>query len=360
MCRAIGSLEIVIVKEPTARCKWRLRVRRSSTVSSVLLCALLFSSMVSLTVRAEEKPSLSERETRLILLGTGGGPMIRQTRSEPASLLIVDGHRYLIDVGSGTVGRLKQVGFEPAMIDRIFLTHLHFDHTADLATFLGFNWISGARAQVEIFGPPGTKKLTDGARQYLETGEKLYASFLPAAPPLASTIITHDIDVDGSGQTVYQDDRLKVIAVQNTHYSATTPPRNQAVNWKSYAFRFETRDKVIVFTGDTGPSEAVTRLAHGADILVSEVIDIPTVISMIRKSTGATNQQLKPILEHQIKEHLVPEEVGRMASRAQVKRVVLTHIVPGLDGESGTSQYMTGVRKYYEGPVTLGRDLDEY
>src|SRR5437868_3743110 len=78
--------------------------------------------------------------TRLILLGTGGGPGVRVERSQPASLLIVDGHRYLIDCGDGTVQRLKRARFDPSDIDGIFLTHLHLDHIGGLYAFVGLDW----------------------------------------------------------------------------------------------------------------------------------------------------------------------------------------------------------------------------
>ena len=81
--------------------------------------------------------------TRLVLLGTQGGPTIRKFRSQPASLLVVDGHPYLIDAGTGVSRQLKWAGFDPEDITDVFLTHLHLDHIAGLAPVLGLAWTRG-------------------------------------------------------------------------------------------------------------------------------------------------------------------------------------------------------------------------
>lgn len=304
--------------------------------------------------------SSGERGTRLVLLGTGAGPLVRRYRSAPASVLVVDGRPYLIDVGSGTDRMLVQAGFQPSDITRVFLTHLHFDHTGGLATLLGYNWSSGKRQPVEIIGPPGTRALADGAVAYLKGPEDLYTAIWPPVPTLAQMFRSKEIDLTNR-TLVFQDDRLRVFAVENSHYATIPEAKRRLHNWRSYSYRFETADRIVVFSGDTGPSSALTELARGADILVTEVISIDETIRVIKEDNpGKTEAQLGPLLEHQRHEHIAPEDIGKMAAAAGVKLVVLTHLAPGMDDERSTAPYTAGVRKHYSGIVVAGQDLDQF
>lgn len=296
--------------------------------------------------------------TRLVLLGTGGGPVTHTARSQPASLLVVDGHAYLIDCGAGTAHQLRRAGIVATSIPKIFLTHLHFDHVAGLAPLFGFNWSSGKRTPMDVYGPLGTKRLVDQALGYLSLPEYLYALQLPPHDKMSKIIVGHDKPLS-KPTTIYQDERVKVTAVENSHY-ATMAIGPEGQQTRSYSYRFDTRDRSIVFTGDTGPSEAVERLASGADILVSEIIDVDATIAYMRRAFSMSEGQMKALVDHQKKEHLVPEEVGKLAQRAKVKMVVLSHIAPSDDAGVDSLQYTAGVRRHFSGPVVLGRDLDQF
>lgn len=299
--------------------------------------------------------------TRVILLGTGGGPLSRKYRSEPASLLVVDGTPYLIDAGAGVLRQLAWAGYQPEDIHTIFLTHHHLDHTAGLEPLISTSWILGvssglSNAKVNIYGPPSTKFLVSAALRYLSVSERIFNANLGGAlRPAKSEFVGHDINRNG---TFYNNGIVRVTAIENTHYHL--PPQSAAAKAhdKSYAFRFDTPEGSVVFTGDTGPSKAVVKLASGADVLVSEVID---EAKMARLAEIKFHHKLKGREKfHMLHEHLTPEAVGKMASEAHVKLVLLHHVVPGLDSETDDTIYTRGVKKYFKGPVILGRDLFEY
>lgn len=297
--------------------------------------------------------------TRLILLGTGAGPIPRKYRSQPANLLIVNGTAYLIDAGNGVSRQLAWVGLQPADVRRIFITHHHLDHNADLGALMSFTWIEdnqrGNRLvpPVQIYGPPATSDLVRAALDFLHVSERIFASETPMMPA-ASRFEAHDIDHDG---LVYQDANVRVTAVENTHFHIPPTAADYGRD-KSYSYRFDTADRSIVFTGDTGPSEAVTKLATGADVLVSEVEDVDATIA--ENGARLPPDRLAAFRYHVEQEHLTPEAIGRMASAAHVKTVVLTHIAPGRDDETDASAYTDGVRRTFSGTVIAGRDLLEY
>lgn len=297
--------------------------------------------------------------TRLILLGTSGGPTAQENRSQPASLLVVNGRPYLIDCGDGTVHQLKKAGFSAADVTHLFLTHLHFDHIGGLPSLMLVNWVSASPRPVEIHGPPGTAALVQSTLDYLKIPEALYAVLRPPRDAVAALVRARDVDV-GKPRLIFQDDRVRVTAVENSHYAAIHPEGPVVGTTKSYAYRVDTPDRSIVFTGDTGPSDAVADLAKGADILVSEVISIEGVVTALKANGKLSESQLRPSIRHMLEQHLSPEEVGKLAAKAGVKLVVLSHIAPGDAGSKNSLLYTTGIRRYFKGAVAVGNDLDQF
>lgn len=314
------------------------------------------SAIRSLADRPADAP---HKGTRLILLGTSGGPIANSKRSQPAQLLVVDGRPYLIDAGDGTAARLRQAGFDAKDVGQIFLTHLHIDHTLGLAPVIAFNWISGDRQSLTIHGPPGTGDFVRSALSYLSIPAAIHGLVLPPHPDPSQLVKIDEIDTRAK-RLVFSDDRLKVYAVANSHYVATPPARTTYGPNVSYSYRFETADRSFVFTGDTGPSQPLTDFAKGADVMVSEVIDLETVGRVLRQQFKGPEKLLEPLLVHMRDEHLTPPEIGKMASAAGVGMVVLSHIAPATEIEPDPLNYLSGVRQHYTGPVVFAHDLQEF
>jgi ribonuclease BN (tRNA processing enzyme) len=289
--------------------------------------------------------------TRLILLGTAGGPVIRKFRSQPSSLLIVEGTPYLIDAGAGTLRQLAWVGYRPIDLAGVFITHHHLDHNADLGNIVSFDWIEGRKQPLPVYGPYGTKHIVSAALDYFSVSERIFGGEAKFSIPASQLVDAHDIAGPG---LIYSDDKIKVFAAENSHFNTFDAGKD-----KSYAYRFETPGRTIVFTGDSGPSESLTALAKGADILVSEVIDSEEAVRIAAADSHIPPEGQAHLAAHMRHEHLAPEEVGKMATKAGVKMVVLTHIAPSDGSEPDAAHYTEGVKRYFNGPVIAGRDLLE-
>ncbi|HLW83229.1 MAG TPA: MBL fold metallo-hydrolase [Candidatus Acidoferrales bacterium] len=271
----------------------------------------------------------------------------------------MDGRQYLIDCGIGTMRRMVDAGIQSETIGTIFITHHHPDHDLGLAELMAndFFQLSGAGATrtISIYGPPQTREFVAAAFRYISIPFSIFAAETPSVYTLKSPFAVHDIQHDG---LVYQDDKVRVIAAENSHYALM--PAKFSARMKSYSYRFETRHGVVVFTGDTGPSDAVTRLAKGADVLVAEVLDLKAM-AKIQHIAAEKNRwpprRLDSMMAHFKFEILDREEVGRLGSKAQVKSVVLYHLGPeGVE----PAVFVSGVKKYYSGPVFASADLDRY
>lgn len=318
--------------------------------------AMLLASALSLflTGTAESasdgEPVKVTTPVKLITLGTGGGPAIRLKRAQSANALVVGDAIYLIDAGDGVLRQLAAAGLHVKAVRAVFLTHHHLDHTAGLFPLLGRRWMNTVTTPLLLYGPAGTRAIADGFRTAVQPAVDV--DFASSPHPLAA-IDVREIGVPG---LVFEDSNIRVFVAGNTHYHAPLADVSKAP--KSYAYRIETSQGAIVFTGDTGPSAAVTKLADGADLLVSEVIDLQATLRAVeRLAPDLSAQRRESLVKHLAEDHLVPEQVGELAAAAAVKQVVLSHLAPGLDDETSTEPYAAGVKKLYRGPVTVAEDL---
>lgn len=340
-------------------CQWAGLIMGLTMLATVTGCTTATPPPESITAaKASTRPVPATG--RLILLGTGGGPIARISRSQPANLLQAGDRTYLIDIGAGTSRQVVRADVALNSIDAVFITHLHFDHTAGTMGFLALDWMARRQAPVIFYGPPGTQDMVDDTLKALAGGEGIFRPELPDLKPMASIFSGRDLDVT-TAQEIYRDDAVRVRAVENSHYSTMYLPVTDHGIDRAYSYRFDLPGRSIVFTGDTGPSLAVEELAQGADLLVSEVIDLDALIISLRKRQAATGVDQQPLIDHMAVEHLTPENVGRMAAAAGVKKVVLTHIAtpPGIETIDRRA-ILASIRKFYAGPVEIGEDLAVY
>lgn len=301
--------------------------------------------------------------TELLFLGTGGGPPLNADRSEPATLLIVDGRPYLVDCGIGTMRRLLEARVASETIRTIFFTHLHADHDLGLADVMANDFFmlnqAGSPDTIDIYGPPQTRQLVDAAFHYITYGFTAFAAEPGAIRAglvngaLRSPFEAHEIQRDG---VVFQDDKIRVTATENSHYFLMPSPASQEM--KSYSYRIETPHGVIAFTGDTGPSDAVTRLAAGADVLVSEV-ESEQQVNRFVKQMGEKNhwapERTAALMNHMTREHLIERDAASIASKAHVRSLVLYHY-----NAANSAADIAAVKRYFDGQVVGSADLARY
>jgi len=283
----------------------------------------------------------------------------RVKRSEPANAIVVGDAVYLFDTGDGVQRQLAAANLSVGSVRAVFLSHHHIDHTGGLAPFLVTRWLIVSRDSLPVIGPPGTVRLVRGIAQAFH-GVELAPITIGAAPmpPIVSSTRPEDLPArTPEPVNIYEDANIRVSAITNDHYHFE-PGSEAARLSRSYSFRIEAGGRVFVYTGDTGPSDNLQRLAQDADVLVSEVIDL-SGMARARRGSGPASQN-GPLMAHLQQDHLTPAQVGHLAAAVHVKSVVLTHIVPGADNETTTSQYTDGVKQQFAGPLTAAADLDRF
>ncbi len=210
--------------------------------------------------------------------------------------------RVLLDLGSGALGALHR-HTDPLGVDAVLLSHLHADHCLDLCGFYVLRKYhpSGAQPRIPVYGPPGA------------AGRMARAYDLPEDPGM-----TEQFDFADFPAGRFEVGPFTVEAVPVEH---PVP---------AYALRVTVDGRTLVYSGDTGPCEALDRAAAGADLLLAEA----------SFRDGDANP---PGL------HLTGREAAACATAAGARRLLLTHIPPWHDREA----MLTEAHPAYDGPLAL-------
>ncbi|WJR78364.1 MBL fold metallo-hydrolase [Bradyrhizobium sp. NP1] len=278
--------------------------------------------------------------TRIVFLGTKGGPRVGTGASNPANLVMVNEVPFVIDCGMGVSRQLVNAGVPIPSVKYIFISHHHSDHNLEYGNLVYNAWAAGLSTPIHSFGPKGLEAMT---RTYWELNKfdvetRIEDEGRPDPRPL---LIAKDITEDG---VVLQTSDVKVTAFRTPH-----PPITD-----NFAYKFETPDGTIVFSSDTAYNPKLAEFANGADVLVHECLYPPAVDQLVLKTrNGAT------LKKHLLESHTTTEDVGRIAHAANVKVLVLSHFVPGDFPDITDDDWTRDVRKNFAGRIVVAKDLME-
>jgi len=280
---------------------------------------------------------------KLTLLGTGT-PAPSLKRQSSGYLLEIGDDVIVLDHGPGAAHRLLESGHSPRDVTHLFLTHLHYDHMADYPRLLLQHWDQGAGKipELNVYGPHPFARITDQlfgedgvygldleARVSHQASKDIYAS-RGGTPPRAKPI------------PQVKEIKAGDIIEGETWSLTVGAARHFQPYLECLAFRIESAEGTIVYSGDSGGVlESMIELATDCDVL----------IHMCHFASGT-----EPSEEFRLScgGHM---DVAEVASQANAKTLVLTHIVPMLD-EPGVMERLVGeMRGVYDGNIVVGQDL---
>lgn len=291
---------------------------------------------------------------RVIMLGTGAA-LVDPDRNHSSIIVTIEGRHYLLDCGHGATHQMVRAGIDPATVDVVLLSHLHFDHIADFPYFMLSSWIFGRQRAPIVVGPPETEKFVkhlfvEGAfakdiearAQYPQRQKNLHV----LAPELREC---------GPG-VVYEDDLVRISACYVEHIPREISP--------CFGFRLDARNgKSLVFSGDTAPCDRLVELAQDCDLLIHECT-FPEKAIAFRRGVGIGTWA-----------HTSPSDLAGIALRSRAKSLVATHFAHfdttnpvlrkhlakhmplELIGPEFMEDVVKDIRERYAGPLFIARDL---
>lgn len=285
-----------------------------------------------------------------IVLCGAGGPMPSAIRSGPCVAVVAAGKLFLVDTGSNGIRNLGRMGYAPALISGVFLTHFHSDHIDGLGEVATLRWANGGHdAPLNIYGPEGVADIVAGFNQAYSQ-DMVYRNDHHGniATPLAGAgmvAVSTPIPADGELLTVYEQDGLKVEMLAVDHF-----PISPAV-----AYRFSYGGRTALISGDTSKSANIEQFAQGIDLLVHEALSHSLLKAMNQGATNAGQANMAKIFADVLSYHASPIEAAETARDANVGHLLYYHVVPPLDMPGAEAAWLEGVDNYFR-DFTLGRD----
>jgi ribonuclease Z len=306
---------------------------------SLALCLLgilaAFSNSFATQQRPIQQATKPGAKIYAILLGTGF-PRPDADRAGPSTAIVIGDRVFLVDAGRGVMQRVAGAGLKPASIQAVFLTHLHSDHIDGLPDVFHSTWQFGRGTPFQLYGPEGTSDVVDGIMEFYAADIHIRRDLTEKLPAAGATIDTHILK-EG---VVYQDGDLRVTAFLVDHFPVVP----------AFGFRFDTSSGSIVISGDTHPNQNLVRFAKDADVLIHE--------AYLPQSNAQSSAPADTVPEGAwfARYHSTAAEAGNDAARAEVKILVLTHLIPHRRGDSD-SLFREEAAKSFHGKIIVGHDL---
>jgi ribonuclease BN (tRNA processing enzyme) len=299
-------------------------------------------SLAAATLLLRTSRAQTKFPTRIILLGTKGGPTLslNSGRSNSATVILIKGVPYLVDCGYGVSRQLISAGISLDRLRYIFITHHHSDHNLEYGPLLYNAGVTSNPSRIDAYGPPGLRRMTQDFFRYEQFDINTRIKDEGVSDP-RKLVFVHDFARPG---LVMQNVDVKVTTFRVRH-----PPITH-----SYAFRFDAKDRSVVISGDTAYVPELALFAKDADVLVHEAMYLPAVERLIKRFPNA-----KGLRQHLMISHTSTEDVGKIAAQAGVKTLVLSHLIPADDISISDEQWAEGARKNFKGRIIVGKDLME-
>jgi ribonuclease Z len=314
------------------------------------------SKMLDGAIQREAKNSVDdsyfEDDKLHIILGGTGTPIPDPNRMPACIAIIVNGRIMLVDTGYGAMSTLQSMKLPLDLISEVFITHFHSDHIAGLGQVINRSWIFGRKGPIDIHGPEGIQQVVDGFERVYALDAEYRTEHHGKNMQLENRrVAVNTIEFGNPEQavTILKEDGLVVSSFLVEH-----SPVNPAVG-----YRFDYKGKTLVISGDTVRNGNVERYCKDANILIHEVMNKELngrVASLFQAMDDERSQRGGEMLEDTLDYHTDTSELGKLAQRAGVKKLVLTHLVPPPRNFFIKRTFKKGVGEFYKGELIVGED----
>ncbi len=281
----------------------------------------------------------------IFILGTGNPEAGMQNIRKPScAVIIVDDKVFFFDAGEGATQTAAGLGLPYQRVSKVFMTHWHSDHFGGLGPLLNDSWLHGRTVAVDLYGPYGTDQVLSGLNQAYKLDTVFRASSLEGLlDPNLAAAVPHTIDAAPAGTSVYSDGKLEIRCFPVQH-TPVVPAFGYVINYRGVK---------VVISGDTAVVKSLEDQSKNADVLISESFSRPLA------QKEATSDQAAQVVKELAAYHADSLDLAKMAQRAGVKRLVLTHLVPAIATTSEAKRaFIEGMPALFSGSLTVADDGD--
>ena len=285
-----------------------------------------------------------------------GSPLPDPKRGNPCVAVFAGKRVFVVDAGEGASTTLNRMQIGPQHVEAVLLTHFHSDHIGGLASLAIQRWAAlAATAPMRVIGPPGVERVVAGYNEAFALDSSYRTAHhgeavLPAGGA-GMGAETFEIAEGADSVVVLEDDDLTITAFTVDH--APVVP--------AVGFRFDSRGRSLVISGDTSATPNVVRAAKGADLLVHDALsrELLKLAEDAARDAGLTGRA--KIFADITDYHASPAQAADAAREAGVRALVLTHIVPPLPLKALEGVFLAGAaQRFTAGPLWIARDGDLY
>lgn len=281
-----------------------------------------------------------------------GSPMPDDQRGGPCTLVMAGQQMFVFDTGNTSARNINKMGFNAGLIDGIFITHFHSDHIDGLGELMLQRWVSKPNSTpVPVYGPAGIDTVVNGFLQAYSLdrgyrvahhGDKVLPNqgFGAVATPFALQ--------DDKATVVFENADTRITA-----FSVSHAPIHPAVG---YQIRY--KDRSLVISGDTTPSAHVQREAQGVDLLIHEAMSTELMQLIQEGAHDAKRDKLEQLMKDILNYHSTPQDAAQIASKAQVKFLLLNHVAPPLPLPGLVDVFLKGTADIFKGQIQVAKDGD--
>jgi ribonuclease Z len=299
------------------------------------------------------------KHSRLILedglhaLLTGTGAPIADIKRAGPSVAVQAGNKlFIVDAGDGSARNLQGAGFNVGKVEAVFITHFHSDHIGGLGETMLQRWAAGGHSdQLPIYGPVGISTIVEGFKiaYAQDKGYRIAHHGEKTVPPSGAGGIAIEFDMGRdpmASKIIYEREGVKITAFNVNH----------APVYPTVGYKFEYKGRSLVISGDTVYTENLVEQSRGVDLLICEALN-PELVKIINQNASLTGSSTVVKITEDIPQyHITPEQAAKVAAKANVSYLTLTHIVPPLPSTLLHNVFLGDAKKIYKGKIDIGRD----